>query len=87
MLIYSGGILIAQFDKHIRGDRWRPLVRRGYQVIALFYDQAARLLLPDYQLAAVDLEGVWRSSQVGLSKRERRTDDPKTQIGNPFAPA
>ncbi len=46
---------ITQFDKHIRGDRWRPLIRRGYQLMSLIYDPAARLLLPDYQLAAVDL--------------------------------
>jgi len=54
-MLQRTGMRIAQFDKHIRGDRWRPLVRRGYQFLSPIYDVGARLLLPDYQLAAIDL--------------------------------
>lgn len=54
-MLKRAAMRIAQFDKHIRGDRWRPLIRRGYQIMSFIYDPAARLLLPDYQSAAIDL--------------------------------
>ncbi len=54
-MLKQAAMRLAQFDQHIRGDRWRPLVRWGYQAMAPIYDVGARLLLPDYQLAAIDL--------------------------------
>lgn len=48
-------IRIAQLDKEIRGDRWRPLIRGTYNIMARFYDAGADLLLPGYRQAALAL--------------------------------
>lgn len=62
---------LAQFDQHIRGDRWRPLVRWLYRAMAPIYDVGARLLVPDYQSATVDL----------LERLEVTTDDRVLDLG------
>ncbi|HEX6387034.1 MAG TPA: hypothetical protein VF177_20410 [Anaerolineae bacterium] len=48
-------VRLAQLDQYIRGDRWRPLVRWLYKLIAPFYDWGADRLMPDYRQAAVHL--------------------------------
>jgi len=70
-MLKQAAMRLAQFDQHIRGDRWRPLVRWGYQAMAPIYDVGARLLLPDYQLAAIDL----------LERLEVTSDDRVLDLG------
>lgn len=60
---------IAQLDKHLRGNRWRPLIRAIYNVMAPFYDWGARLLLPDYRLAGETL-----LAQLRVSSEDRLLD-------------
>lgn len=60
---------LAQGDQHIRGDRWRPLVRWLYQAMAPIYDAGAGLLVPDYQLAAVEL-----LERLGVTPHDRVVD-------------
>lgn len=42
---------LADVDRHLRGDRWRPLVRLLYRFLAPFYDWAADVTMPDYREA------------------------------------
>jgi ubiquinone/menaquinone biosynthesis C-methylase UbiE len=70
-MLKQAAMRLAQFDQHIRGDRWRPLVRWGYRAMAPIYDVGARLLLPDYQLAAIDL----------LERLEVTSDDCVLDLG------
>lgn len=70
-MIRRSTIRIGQLDKPLRDDRWRPLIRASYQLMAYFYDAAARRLLPEYEQAAVDLLD---NVQVG-------TDDYLLDIG------
>lgn len=48
-------VRLAQVDQHIRGERWRWLVRWLYRLMAPFYDWGADRLMPDYRQAAVQL--------------------------------
>jgi ubiquinone/menaquinone biosynthesis C-methylase UbiE len=59
----------AQIDAYIQGERWQPLVRLIYTLMAPLYDPIGHRLMPKYQDAARELLAV-----VGITGEDRVLD-------------
>jgi ubiquinone/menaquinone biosynthesis C-methylase UbiE len=62
---------VVQYNQHIRGPRWRGLIRRMYTCMAPLYDWETCALTPDYQRMAVSL-----LDALGIT-----SDDPLLDLG------